>query len=77
MNKKKLKNKIKELERRISFLEACQIPPYEPITTSDSKEWFTVKLDDEKCMFDGLKGGVYGISCPCSKCTPTYTGKVQ
>ena len=22
------------------------------------------------CMFDGLKPGVYGINCPCPKCSP-------
>ncbi len=25
------------------------------------------------CMFDGLKDGVYGISCPCPKCTPQFS----
>lgn len=27
-------------------------------------------LTGEPCMFDGLKDGVYGLSCPCPKCTP-------
>ena len=33
-----------------------------------------VKSRDENkipCMFDGLEPGVYGISCPCPKCSPT------
>jgi len=26
---------------------------------------------EHKCMFEGLPPGVYGIACPCPKCTPT------
>ena len=25
-----------------------------------------------KCMFEDLPPGVYGISCPCPKCSPTF-----
>lgn len=32
----------------------------------------TGTMDLTGCMFDGLEPGVYGISCPCPKCSPTY-----
>ena len=26
----------------------------------------------QPCMFDNLPPGIYGISCPCPKCTPHF-----
>ena len=39
----------------------------------DPSDWYQPVHNDTpfpKCMFDGLPPGVYGISCPCPKCSP-------
>jgi hypothetical protein len=73
-SKKKLKKRIKELEKRVTALEAINIQPFQFPIKEDYPP-FSLKekgLPDEPCMFDGLPDGVYGISCPCKKCTPHY-----
>lgn len=27
---------------------------------------------EQHCLFDGLKPGVYGIACPCPRCSPSF-----
>lgn len=59
-----LRDRINELERRILALESHR----EVYRYSDSS--YGVNTEPVvPCMFDGLKPGVYGISCTCPKCS--------
>ena len=67
MKKNKLKKMIKQLEKRVEALENPFV--YIPYTSTDFGN-----NDTMPCMHEGLKNGeVSGISCPCPKCTPSYT----
>lgn len=61
-SKRELLERIEELEQRVSELEPKIYTPFVPYSTTISDSTFT-----HRCMFDGLKPGVYGISCPCPK----------
>lgn len=71
--------KLDELLRRVEALERRNLPlgprPFIPPIDGDNfpdypNHW--VVPPEEKCAFDGLPPGAYGLVCYCPRCRPSF-----